>query len=459
MNYACRALHSEPLRHVFESQESPKTATLNTNKLSLTILFGLVFLILHYRIQAYLQFPFSAPSRLAFYGCLFLLVIVLHKGYLQLSLGMLALLGSVMLAGVHTALLTGVELAIHATGRFVNVMLLAPFVALLFTEERHMGWVLWLFWAVFTSALVSLLIQYGGGSLDALVNDYVAIRGDLIRHMTVVGEPNVGGMLAVIAFVSFVMLVKRRDFAVILGGAAVALVFFSISKAAILGMGVAVAAGLVVLRQEGLKEAVVRAALAGLLGLLLLQLLGAEDYARVSFESVLGSIRGEPSVLVDFQSRQSSIDVLGLFKGSPLSPPLSYLLGISFSDVGSAAQEIRGLNSNVFLPHNSYLELLLTGGALMLSIVLFLMARAFRSLWRSGIMEERRIDRCSLICLIILSCWMLVYPVIYEPVTGCLFWIIVGYGNRIHTSLPSSALLANCKGEQNSSSFHRPEAL
>ena len=95
----------------------------------------------------------------------------------------------------------------------------------------------------------------------------------------------------------------------------------------------------------------------------------------------------------------------------------------------------------------------------MLSIVLFLMARAFRSLWRSGIMEERRIDRCSLICLIILSCWMLVYPVIYEPVTGCLFWIIVGYGNRIHTSLPSSALLANCKGEQNSSSFHRPEAL
>lgn len=405
-------------------------------KPSLVVLLVLVFVTLHYRMQAYVQFPFSAPSRLVFYGCLFLLVVALQKGYRQLSLAMSALLSSVVLAGAHTAILAGAELAVHATGRFANVMLLAPFVALLFTGEQHMKWVLWLFWAVFATALVSLLAQYGGVSLDALVNDYVAIRGDLVRHMTVVGEPNVGGMLAVISLVSFVMLVKRRYLAVMLGGAAVAFVFFSISKAAILGLGVAVAAGVGVLRQGELKEVVARAALAGLFGLLFLNLLGAEDYARVSFESVLGSIRGEPSALEDFQSRQNGIDVLGLFKGSLLPSPLSYLLGISFASVGSAAQEIGGVRSNVFLPHNSYLELLLTGGALMLSIVLFLMARAFRNLLCSVSMEERRIDRCSLICLIILSCWMLVYPVIYEPVTGCLFWVIVGYGNRVRTSPP-----------------------
>lgn len=420
----------------FESSEIRKTESPSACKLSIIVLYVLVFIILHYRVQAYVQFPFSAPSRLAFYGGLFLLVIVAHKGYMQLSLGMVTLLSSVLLAGVHTALLSGAELAAHATGRFANVMLLAPFVALLFTGERHMERVVWLFWAVFATALVSLLTQYGGGSLDTLVNGYVAIRGDLVRHMTVVGEPNVGGMLAVISLVSFVMLVKRRDLAVILGGAAVAFVFFSISKAAILGMGVAVAAGFGVLRQEELKEVLARAALAGLFGLMFLYLLGAEGYARVSFESVLGSIRSEPSAFEDFQSRQYGTDVMGLFKESLLPLPLSYLLGISFATVGSAAQEIGGLNSNVFLPHNSYLELLLTGGALMLSTVLFLMTRAFRNLLRSVSMEERRIDRYSLICLIILSCWMLVYPVIYEPVTGSLFWIIIGYGNRVGIGLP-----------------------
>lgn len=394
-------------------------------------------------MQAYLLFPFSAASRLAFYGGLFLLVIVFHKDYRQLSLAMLALLGSVTLTAAHTVLVSGAEMAFHATGRFVNVMLLAPFVALLFTGERHMERVLWLFWAVFIGAFASLLIQYSGWQLDTLVGDYVAIRGDLIRHMTVVGEPNVGGMLAVIAFVSCVLLVKRRELAVPMGGLAVAFIFFSISKAAMLGMAVAIAASVVVLPRGELKEAILRAALAGLLGLLFLHLLGAGDYARVSLESVLGSIRGEPSAFKEFQSRQSRIDVLGLFNESLLPAPFNYLLGISFAEVGSAALEIRGPNSDVFLPHNSYLELLLTGGALMLSIVLFLMARAYRNLWRSKSQDERRIDRCVLICLAVLSCWMLVYPVIYEPVTGCLFWIIVGYGNRVHTSPSSNALLAN----------------
>eukprot|EP01041_Mallomonas_annulata_P016691 gene16691-34729_t len=53
-------------------------------------------------MQAYLTVPFSALSRLALYGSLFVLVIVLRKGYQQLPLPLWALLGSVVLTALHT---------------------------------------------------------------------------------------------------------------------------------------------------------------------------------------------------------------------------------------------------------------------------------------------------------------------------------------------------------------------
>lgn len=408
-----------------------ETSHSNLCRCALAVLFSLVALILYYRMQAYLMVPFSALSRLALYGALFVLVVVLLKGYQQLPIGMLALLGSVLLTAAQTALLAGTDIAFHATARFINVMMLVPFAALLFTGERHMERVFWLFWAVFLCALASLLIQFWGWPLDTLVNGYIAIRGDLIRHLTLVGEPNVGGMLAVIAYTSCIMLARRRSLAVLMGALAVAFVTLSISKAAMLGLGVALVACFCVVNVEDRKEAVLRATLAGLAGLLFIWLIGAGDYVRVSLESLVGAVRGEPSAYEAFQYRQSRFDTLAVFDGSLLPAPLNYVFGASFAEVGSAAQEVQGPGSEVFLPHNSYLELLLTGGVFMLSIVLLLMARTYSTLWRSRLPRENRVDRCVLVCFVVLTCWMLIYPVIYEPVTGCLFWIIVGYGNRV----------------------------
>jgi len=416
----------------------------NLSRYALAVLFCLVFLILFYRMQAYLTVPFSALSRLALYGGLFVLVIVLRKGYQQLHLPLWALLVSVVLTALHTALIAGPDIAFHATARFINVMLLVPFVALMFMGERHMERVFWIFWAVFLCALASLLVQFWGWPLDTLVNGYIAIRGDLIRHMTVVGEPNVGGMLAVIAGVSSTMLVKRHSVAVLMGALAVAFVTLSISKAAMLGLGVAMIALVCLLRGEARKEALLRALLAGLAGVLLLLLIGAGDYLRVSLDSLIGNIRGEPSAYKDFQYRQSRFGTMDVFDGSLLPAPLNYLFGASFAEVGSATQEIQGSGSDVVLPHNSYLELLLTGGAFMLLVVVFLMGRTYRTLWHSCAQGDNRADRCALVCFIVLTCWMLIYPVIYEPVTGCLFWIIVGYGNRVHNRpMPIASVAQN----------------
>eukprot|EP01041_Mallomonas_annulata_P025096 gene25096-46054_t len=285
--------------------------------------------------------------------------------------------------------MAGPGVAFHATARFINVMLLVPFVALMFMGERHMERVFWIFWAVFLCAFASLLVQFWGWPLDTLVNGYIAIRGDLIRHMTVVGEPNVGGMLAVIAGVSSTMLVKRHSVAVLMGALAVA-------------FGVAMIASICLLRGEARNEFLLRALLAGLASVLLLLLIGAGDYLRISLDSLMGNIRGEPSAYKDFQYRQSRYGTMDVFDGSLLPAPLNYLFGASFAEVGSAAQEIQGSGSDIVLPHNSYLELLLTGGAFMLLVVMFLMGRTYRTLWHSCAQCDNRVDRCVLVCFIVL---------------------------------------------------------
>lgn len=413
------------------------------SRFALGVLYGLMFLILFYRAQKYLMVPFGAPSRLAVYGVLFasLLLLRRHLGWPPLAFA--ALFWSVGIAALQTLLLSGPVLAVHATGRFVNVMLLAPCAALLFASEQHIEGAFRLLWVLLACALGTVIYQFAGGRLDTLVEGYVAIRGDLVRHMSLVGEPNVGGMLAVLSFVSSILLIRSRAVAVLFGSLAVVLIFMSISKAALIGSAVAAVGACVVLKRDELTEAVTRAIGAAGVGLVSLWLIGAQAYAAVSVDSLLGRIRGEPSVAQDFVSRQGMLSISpdgpsmtaadGDLIGTLLqfmATLLQYAFGTSFSRVGSAAQEILGPNAGVVLPHNSYLELFLVGGLLMLGAVAFLMIRAFSALWQSRSNPSARVDRCALVCLFVLACWMLVYPVIYEPVTGLMFWVIVGYGNR-----------------------------
>lgn len=383
-----------------------------------------------YMLQHYLRFPFAAEYRLMLYALLYIVALGLTRNLPDVSLAFWLLGVAVAWSGVHTYFLSDVELAIHATARFANVMMLAPIAAVLLLHSRQLHKVFHIFLAIFVLAMATLLYQYWGGHIDRLVRGYIAIRGDLVRHMTVVGEPNVGGMLASLVFVMGVALFRRRSIALLWATLAVTLVFFSLSKAAILGLTVGILAGSLLHDSHERVEYFFRIAVSGVIGLALLKIIGAEDYIRVAVESVLGSIRGEPSALEDFQYRQGSINWNAIFSQSGIPSWASYLFGASFKYVGSAALEIRGPDAGVVLPHNSYLELFFSGGMFLLGLVLFLMVRAGQALFSSRGTVNWLTDRCALICLTMLSVWMLVYPVIYEPVTGCLLWLIVGYGNR-----------------------------
>jgi hypothetical protein len=391
-----------------------------------------------YQLQHYVTLPFSSLGRFALLSAVGLLAIAAAPRRILAIPPLFWLLGGlVLVAGLHTYVLFGTAMAVAGTTRFANVMVIAPLVALLFIDYRHIRLVLLVYVGVFFFALLTLLYQYWGGTLDALVGDYVAIRADLMRYMTVLGEPNVGGMIAVIGFILGIFLPSKRRYSVLITAPAVLFVLMSISKASVIGLVLAciaiVGADLLFRRTRSLNRL-----MAGLLlGLALIVAAQAGGYLNASIRSVLGQIEGEPSAFGDFIQRQDETldseraDVFNELVPPFVRPVFRTVFGHSFGVAGSAAQEILGTDAGVVLPHNSYKEAYITGGLAMLAVVVLLMGRAAFRLIGDARQYGHAVDICALVCLAILTCWMLVYPVIYEPATGALFWALVGYGNRL----------------------------
>ncbi len=405
---------------------------------SLPLLYVLIGCSALYLLQRYVAFPFSAESRSFLYALVIFFALAIERRLLSIPLLYWLLGAAVLGAGVHTWIRYDFHLALHSTTRFANVMMLAPVVSILFLHDRHMGWVFRIFLAVFLLALTSLLYQYSGGDMDTLVQGYVAIRADLIRHMTIVGEPNVGGMLAVIAFLIAMATIRQTVWAVLLAALAVAFIGFSLSKAAILGLPIAMYVLMLTAERGDRIKMLQKFAVAVVLGALFMLLIGADDYLVNSFRSIFGGIAREPSALQDFQNRVE-IERFSMFSGTPFQILGHVLFGSSYGVAGSAAQEILGKDAGVVLPHNSYVEMFMVGGVTMLGLAIALIVRAFIKLVAVAAQPHCAIDRCALACLVLLSCWMLVYPVVYEPVLGTLLWTIVGYGNRVRQAVTPNA--------------------
>lgn len=396
--------------------------------LRLTILVSALYLL-----QRYTAFPFSSGGRFLFIACT--LAVTTLAGWrilLNIPIGLWILGLTVAWAGMNTYLSFGPALAIAATSRFANVMVIAPLAALLFVSRKSLNAIFLIYLVVFSAALLSLLYQFFGGSLQVLVQDYIAIRADLVRHMTIVGEPNVGGMIAVLGYIIGLTIPRNRYLSVALAGSAIAFVIMSLSKGAVLGICVASFALFVLAPPDKRVDVVARGVLSGLFGVVFVLLIGADAYLSAAVRSVFGQIKGEPSAVSDFANRQWGFLLDLDFLGAPIQSLLVVLFGSSFGVAGSAAQELLGYEAGVILPHNSYLEMLLTGGIAMLGCTIYLMGNAFRNFVFEMRISKSREDCCAVVCLVMLACWMLIYPVIYEPVTGALFWSLIGYGNRIY---------------------------
>ena len=208
---------------------------------------------------------------------------------------------SVVWAGVHTYFLYGFEMAFKGTARFGNVMMLTPIAIVVLRSNAVLSPIFSILCLVCSFAWVSVIFQFFGGNLDVLILGYVAIRDNLIRHMTVVGEPNVGGMLAVVTFVIAMIIPMRAWVSFVIGAMACSLLFFSLSKAAFLSLPIAILLMAGFSRKQERAAVLTRICKAVVLRMSFMILIGAQEYCLSALRSVLGYVNGEPSALEDFK--------------------------------------------------------------------------------------------------------------------------------------------------------------
>lgn len=361
------------------------------------------------------------------------------------------LMGGFILVSILTALNTnfqfpayGWELPIRGFKRFLNVALLAPLAAVFIRENKQLKVVMVLWCAIVFVGFSTVLYQLAGGNMDWLVQNYIAIRANLIRYKSFLGEPNVSGMSAVLLLVIAFWGVQNKVLRWIVIGVAYFGGLMSLSKGAL--MGCLIVCGFVVLhdsfdfRQEklGLPSRRVREnfLVLGLWVVAFLFIAPLFQYAVVHLQAALGQV-DSPSVIQDLNDRAYSMkyggdfgyvgNVVDVGAANEWLKKISVLLGQSFGRAGSVAIEMN--IPYAVGPHNSYLEIFIVGGVVMLGLFLALQWLTLKKLFAKTKAGDP-MAKILLLLFVVLSIFMLGYPNIYEPVTGSVFWLLVGIGAR-----------------------------
>jgi len=391
------------------------------------ILFAvLLFFVVFYELQNVWGFVSAFKVREVLY--LYLMVRVLTAYRVQVNLGVILLFLFFLYASfvaLHTWLGYGSEFAIRGFLRWVNTALLAPIALVLFRDMEAARKVLY-FWV----ALVALGAMAGpyqclGGQLDWLVRGYVSLRGGVIRFKTLLGEPNVGGMAGVMMLGIGLMGIRSAIAASVVVAFALLMMVFSVSKAALAGSIIVAALSLWHSDVSIKKTVQILAIGASLIGVVIVMIpdLGRCLFTRldVSVRSFFGAAEGNAVDDVYDRVVRMTMEGIDVLQRESKSPVLALLLGGSFAIAGSAAVEVG--RRQAILPHNSFSEVFLVGGALYLLIFVGLLAVAYVRLSKYHRSDIGKAARCAFICSVLFA---MTYPVIYAPALGALFWLIVG---------------------------------
>lgn len=399
-------------------------------------LFGfLLLLILAYQLQLLLAPIYDLRVRELLYLYLYLRVLVFYR--MRLTPGLLAVVAFLILcafAAMHTYLVYGAGMAVPSFLRFVGVALLAPLAAAIFTNFRQVEVFVTMWLAVVALGAATAVYQLLGGDLSWLVQDYLALRGSLMRFKTLLGEPNVGGMASIIIYVFAVLSFRSWIWKSFLLVAALILLVLSVSKAGIAGFIIATTLMIALHYRSGIRISTAKKVAAFAVGSLILGALvmgfsgelrqNFGDYAMSGLRAFLGSDLDNKNLVTDLSNRLTGRALEGTKIAYAQSSfyPLNVLAGSSFGVAGSVASELRG--DAAILPHNSLLEIYLVGGILLLAVFLIVLFTSFQRLW-----AERRANgfrMALLIGFLVMVAFAAGYPIIYEPVLGSFFWLVVG---------------------------------
>jgi hypothetical protein len=395
------------------------------------VLFALGLL---FEIQQLLPIVASVHLRQALIALLFLALLLRADSWRRVAPASLLLFLALCAAvGGATALRFGPALAAAGFARFVNAAVLAAFAAQLVTTRARLRLLVMLWFAVILIGLGTTLYQLAGGDMPWLVGDYYSGRGNLLRYKTILGDPNVGGMAAAITLIGGLVLARPPWSKLVIAALSLMLIVLSLSKAALALGGIGLVVLALIERPRLVRFCAARplasaiAATAMLAGIAAASTIPAlSRYETVGIETLVGANGAAQGALHDIADR-AFLRVergIALLAAMPPSPLLNYAFGGSYGIAGSVAVSARG-EPAAFLPHNGYLEIFLVGGLVLLAAFLAVVARTARNLlplWRSDVPEAKFMIVALIILLVILGG----YPIMYEPILGSLFWLIVG---------------------------------
>jgi hypothetical protein len=414
---------------------------INKNKLLISrnfdvFVFGILFaFVLLPQLQFIANWIVKFKIREVLYILLYFRIITFYKIHLTKNLiaVFIFLIYSIFI-GFHTFFLYGSDLAYYGFIRFVNVALLAPLAATILQDLKQVKYFINIWLIVIVIAAFSALYQFFGEDISFLQFPYyMASRGGLIRYRTILGEPNIGGMASVIVYIYSILFVSIWPLKFVFLLASIILLFLSLSKAA-LG-GYILATFLLIFcnskflfnSKKKINSQVVLI-LSYVLIIIIVFIVMAnieidfKKYATTSFLSFFNRAEN-PGAYKDIINRLITLPYNGVKLALRESGfyVLNFLAGSSFSIAGSAAKTIRG--ELVILPHNSFLEIYLVGGMIMISIFITILILTYKKL---KLKSKNVFYQPILLSFIIIILLMFTYPIIYEPVMGSFFWLIVG---------------------------------
>ena len=408
--------------------------------LDLFLFAALFAFMLLFQLQEVAPWISKLMIREILYALLYMRIILFYRRHVTYNLVFIFLfLLYALFVGVHTAVLYGPALALKGLMRFLYAALLAPPAAILFTNLRQVKVFLKIWLAVFTLGFVSALYQFFGGDLSALFQGYASSRGGMARYMTLLGEPNIGGMAAVVVFVLAILGMRSWAARSFFMTAAAAMLLFSISKAALLGLLIALFI-IVLYRYKQLfltrrTAAFILLSAAVLCGILIFMLntpllQDFSEYSTVLTETFLGQEEGVPDetgpgVIEEiwyriFHKIEEGIEISAARSDIYF---LNILGGSSFGVAGTAAVAERGFG-NAVLPHNGYLEIFLVGGLLMLLLFFWVILVTFVKLQAAA--AGNSFCHALFVSFIIMILFMTGYPIFNQPVLGAFFWLVIG---------------------------------
>lgn len=398
-------------------------------KIDIALLGLLVLSLMLYQLQLLVPQLAVFHVRETLYLYLYVRLLLFHRPRLKGPLMATVLfLGGACFVAAHTYYLAGPTLAIPAFTRFVHLALLAPLAAGLLEDGADARLMIYLWMCVVVIGILTVAYQMLGGEMAWLVQNYIAIRGDLVRHKSLMGEPNVGGMAAALLYLLASMIIAKGAIRYFLLFVSVFLIVVSLSKAAVVGF---VFANAVILADDYFKAkrtctsfpsrglSVQIVVVVGWILLMACQPL-LYKYMEVGFNSMIGRQTAVPGAFEDFNNRF----VFFIYGGSfDLGTVGQLIFGQSFERAGSVAVELKV--PHAVGPHNMYLELCLVGGLVLLGLFIAVQTLSIRTLARR--LDAGAQDHAVLLPpFLLISLYMMGYPNLYEPITGTLFWLIVG---------------------------------